>query len=160
MRHIQLCTGLLVRDGSLLLVRGRYAEEAKPLWTLPGGRQEAGETIAQAVVREFKEETSLGVTVGELAYIAESFDDRHGWHVINVAFFVSEREPAVTPGPADPKIVEARFVPADSAAAVLAADVLRIPVARALSGAARPGYFAFRSADIVVPFFGRNSDDG
>lgn len=46
---------VLVRDGSVLLVRQRK-ESAHGLWSYPGGRIEPGETPEQAVVREVLEE--------------------------------------------------------------------------------------------------------
>ena len=155
LRRIQLCTGLLVRDERLLLVRGRYEDEPEPLWTLPGGRQEVDETIEEAVLREFMEETSLSVTIRELAYIAESFDYANRWHVVNCAFIVEESDRTLTPKPADPKIIEASFIPLAEVSGLLAADVLQIPVAAALGGRLERRYFAFRDSDVKVPFFGR-----
>jgi len=155
-RTIQLCTGLLRRGDDVLLVRCRYDDEAKPLWVLPGGRQEDGETIAQAVMREFREETSLGIEIEGLLYVSESIDERRGLHVVNCTFSVHERDVrAAQPVPLDPKVVEVRFVPIADAPALLAADVLRVPVAAALSGDPHPRYFAFKASDIAVPFFGR-----
>ncbi|GAA1021928.1 NUDIX hydrolase [Acrocarpospora pleiomorpha] len=62
------CVGAVIRDadGRLLLVkRGRPPGEG--LWSLPGGRVEAGESDFEAVVREIREETGLEVVPGELA---------------------------------------------------------------------------------------------
>jgi len=61
------CVGGIAHDtgGRLLLVlRGR--EPSAGLWSLPGGRVEAGESDAEAVVRELHEETGLRVQPGEL----------------------------------------------------------------------------------------------
>ena len=61
------CVGAIITDesGRLLLIRRRN-EPSAGLWSVPGGRIEAGETDAQAVVREVREETSLVVTCGPL----------------------------------------------------------------------------------------------
>lgn len=156
MKTIRLCTGLLRRGHDVLLVRCRYDDEPQPLWVLPGGRQEDGETIAQAVIREFREETSLAIEIEGLAYVSESIDRRRGLHVVNCTFAVSEREPRIaSPVARDKKVVEIRFVPAAEAPALLAADVLRVPVAAALSGDPHPRYFAFAASEVSVPFFGR-----
>ena len=60
------CAGAVVVDdaGRLLLIR-RGREPSRGLWSLPGGRVEAGETRPEAVRREVLEETGLHVTVGE-----------------------------------------------------------------------------------------------
>ncbi len=152
---IQLCSGLLIRDGDVLLVRCTYPEQPQPLWVLPGGRQEAGETIEEAVVREFLEETSLCVRATRLAYVSESIDPPIGYHVVNCTFFVEEIDGQADPRPRDPAVVEARFVPVGGAAGLLEADVLAIPVNAALRGDLGRGYFSFRPEDVRVPFFNR-----
>ncbi|WP_198048265.1 NUDIX hydrolase [Saccharomonospora iraqiensis] len=59
------CVGGVVHDGAgrLLLVR-RGRAPARGLWSLPGGRVEPGESDAEAVVRELREETGLTVRPG------------------------------------------------------------------------------------------------
>ena len=61
------CVGAIVRDarGQLLMVR-RGHEPAAGTWSVPGGRVEGGESDADAVVREVREETGLVVRAGEL----------------------------------------------------------------------------------------------
>jgi 8-oxo-dGTP diphosphatase len=61
------CVGAIITGtaGRLLLIRRRN-EPGAGLWSLPGGRVEAGETDEQAVVREVAEETGLRVTCGPL----------------------------------------------------------------------------------------------
>jgi 8-oxo-dGTP diphosphatase len=66
------CVGGIVRDdtGRLLMVqRGR--EPARGRWSVPGGRVEPGETLAEATAREVLEETGVRVRVGELAGTVE-----------------------------------------------------------------------------------------
>jgi len=61
------CVGAVVRDGAgrlLLIKRGHDPEAGR--WSLPGGRIEPGETDAQALVREMREETGLTVLPGPL----------------------------------------------------------------------------------------------
>lgn len=61
------CVGGLVYDvdGRLLLIR-RAHDPGRGLWSVPGGRVEAGESDVEALVREMAEETGLVVQPGEL----------------------------------------------------------------------------------------------
>lgn len=60
----RLCAaaGVFVRDGQILLGRRHYTAKEwmdKTVWTIPGGRCEAGETIEQALRRETYEEVGI-----------------------------------------------------------------------------------------------------
>jgi len=61
------CVGAVITDerGRLLLIR-RGHDPGAGLWSLPGGRVEPGETDAEALVREMREETGLVVQAGRL----------------------------------------------------------------------------------------------
>jgi 8-oxo-dGTP diphosphatase len=65
--HVIPCVGAVIKDGTgrLLLIR-RGHEPGKGLWSGPGGRIEDGESDADALVREVREETGLAVVPGRL----------------------------------------------------------------------------------------------
>lgn len=65
-------------DRVLLVQRGRPPGEG--LWSVPGGKLEPGETLAQAVAREVREETGLLVEVGALACVVERLGE--GYHFV------------------------------------------------------------------------------
>ena len=62
-------TGIVVEDGRVLLLN--QDTDTGRSWSLPGGKLEAGETLAQALVREMKEETGLDVLPGRLLYVCD-----------------------------------------------------------------------------------------
>jgi ADP-ribose pyrophosphatase YjhB (NUDIX family) len=59
--------GAVIKDGQgrLLLIKRGHPPGAG-LWSLPGGRIEPGETDAEALVREMREETGLVIQAGLL----------------------------------------------------------------------------------------------
>jgi mutator protein MutT len=63
--------GAIVVDGSCVLLVKRAHEPLKGEWSLPGGAVEVGETLADAVTREVREETGLDVRVGSLVEVLE-----------------------------------------------------------------------------------------
>ncbi|MFC7462390.1 NUDIX domain-containing protein [Hydrogenophaga defluvii] len=63
-RHTEVAVGILIRqDGALLLSTRPEGKAYAGYWEFPGGKIEAGETVAEALQRELVEE--LGVTIGE-----------------------------------------------------------------------------------------------
>jgi ADP-ribose pyrophosphatase YjhB (NUDIX family) len=62
-------TGVVVEDGRILLLN--QDTDTGRSWSLPGGKLEAGETLAQALVREMREETGLDIEPGRLLYVCD-----------------------------------------------------------------------------------------
>lgn len=68
---------VIVDAGKVLLVK-RAHEPRKGEWSLPGGRVELGEALADAVRREVKEETGLDVDVGPVVEVVEHVQRQDG----------------------------------------------------------------------------------
>jgi ADP-ribose pyrophosphatase YjhB (NUDIX family) len=74
----ELCVGAVaVSDDQILMVR-RGHPPGRGSWSVPGGRVERGETLAEAVVRELVEETGLEAVCEQLVGWVERIDaDSH-----------------------------------------------------------------------------------
>jgi 8-oxo-dGTP diphosphatase len=56
--------GALIDDGALLVAQRARPPELAGRWELPGGKAAPGETDAEALARELREELGVEVTVG------------------------------------------------------------------------------------------------
>lgn len=104
----ELCvSAVVIDDGRILLVR-RGRGRAQGTWAIPGGRVQAGETLAEAVVRELAEETGIeGVCAGLLG--PRELIGGGDAHQVLLAYRITVLE-AIEPRPGD-DAVEARWVP-------------------------------------------------
>ena len=111
----EVCVGaVVVADGRLLLIR-RGRGPAQGEWSVPGGRVEAGELLAEAVVRELAEETGLEGVCGELIGWVERLGDDH--HFVILDFAVTLLNPEAEPVAGD-DAAEAAWVPLHEVAEV------------------------------------------
>jgi mutator protein MutT len=73
-----VCVGAIAVDAERLLLVRRGRGPAAGEWSIPGGRVESGETLAEAVVRELAEETGLeGVADRFLGWVERIGSDHH-----------------------------------------------------------------------------------
>ncbi|HVM10659.1 MAG TPA: NUDIX domain-containing protein [Acidimicrobiales bacterium] len=103
----EVCVGaVVVYDDELLLIRRGHGPGAGE-WSVPGGRVEGGEMLAEAVLREVREEAGVEVVCGSLLGVVERIhDDRH-FVILDYQATVLEKQ---DPVPGD-DAVEARWVP-------------------------------------------------
>jgi ADP-ribose pyrophosphatase YjhB (NUDIX family) len=71
----EVCVGAVVLDGGRILMVRRGHGPAGGRWSIPSGRIEIGETAAEAVVREVREETGLDVVCDSFLGWAELISD-------------------------------------------------------------------------------------
>ncbi len=87
----EVAVGAVVVDDErlLLVLRGRPPGEGT--WSIPGGHLERGETLAEAVVRELREETGLDGVCGPFIGWSELVPDDggDGAHVVLLDFEVT-----------------------------------------------------------------------
>lgn len=116
--------GLLFDQGRVLLVR--QAKGSDTYWLLPGGGVERGESLEQALTREFREEVGLEVAAAEPIGLVQTISPDGGVarHVIHLFYRVRVARPIVRgrsdgpPAPAaalrDPAILEWQWHEADA----------------------------------------------
>ncbi|MBP9477480.1 MAG: NUDIX hydrolase [Sebaldella sp.] len=78
--------GILIEDDRVLLIE--HTKNDRSYWLLPGGGVDWGESIEEAIKREFLEETNLTVEIENFLFISETLAPDNTKHVINLYFRV------------------------------------------------------------------------
>ncbi len=118
-RHGQLrlgCSAVLLDDTGTCVLLTRRADNGQ--WCLPGGRVDAGESVAESVEREFCEETGLHVQVKRLTGVYSDPDqlvvypDGNKVHIVVLNFLVERvsGEPSLSS-----ETTDIRFFPVEEA---------------------------------------------
>ena len=85
-------------QGRLFLARrGPQAKNERGLWEFPGGSVEFGETLAQALKREMREEYGVEIAVGELLDVVDHILSDEGQHWVSPTYLCTlvSGEPAI-----------------------------------------------------------------
>ncbi len=77
---------IVIQEGKILLVPHYNIDAAPVQWYLPGGGVEFGETVKDAAVREFFEETGLRVRVEHLLDVNEVIHHEKPYHSLTIIF--------------------------------------------------------------------------
>ncbi len=67
--QVRVAAAVIERDGSYLLSKRLPHGHGANMWEFPGGKVEAGETLARALVRELEEELGIVVSPGDLVTV-------------------------------------------------------------------------------------------
>lgn len=86
----EVCVGAIAIDVDRILMVRRGHGPAAGSWSIPGGRVERGETLAQAVIREVREETALECIIGPFVGMVEVIDDEHHFVIVDYEITVFE----------------------------------------------------------------------
>jgi len=82
--------GILLRGDEILLIAHKKNNDI--YWLLPGGGVDYGESLEEALVREFQEELNITVHVNDVAIISDSIDPSGGRHVVNICFYCTHSD--------------------------------------------------------------------
>lgn len=115
-------------DEVLLIRRGKPPRMGE--WSLPGGRIESGERAVDAALRELREETGVEARIVGLIEVVDGIFPEVGRHYVLIDYLAewTTGEPV-----AGDDAVEAAFVSAEAAMAVVAWSETRDIIARALA---------------------------
>ena len=83
--------GIFVHEESVLLVRSSSPQIVPPLWWLPGGGIDFGESPEETLLREFDEETGLAIKDPVLLHVASDIRRRPNGdriHTVRVLYTV------------------------------------------------------------------------
>lgn len=95
--------GLLVIDDRLLMVKHKNIQKDSPFWSPPGGGVNFSENASEALIREFREETNITVTISKFLFV-NHFRNKH-FNALELFFAVEKTSGELDTG-IDPEFKE------------------------------------------------------
>lgn len=100
--------GILFNSHDQVLLIRRNQAPAKGLWSLPGGRQEPGESILQTCVREMQEETGMLVRVLNLTAVVDRQIEAYHYVIMDFLVEMLPQSPSIPVAQSD--VSEAKWI--------------------------------------------------
>jgi 8-oxo-dGTP diphosphatase len=146
---------ILRRDDGVVLVQQQTPDIPQPYWVLPGGLVEAGELIADALIREVWEEAGVHVTaIARLACLSQIDRPAHQMQTVVFIFEVGQWHGSLQSNDPDAEVIGAELVPCAQAIGRLAANGgwpgIQEPLLAYLRGDARAGTMWFYREDLGI----------
>lgn len=107
--------GILIRGNRLLLIAHKKNDEI--YWLLPGGGVDYGESLDEALIREFMEELNISVDVKDIVLVSDSIDPSGDRHVVNICFLCTFKSGDFVLGE-DKRLYDFRFFDRDEIGSV------------------------------------------
>lgn len=85
--RVRAC-GIYIEENKILLLKHKGIGSGDFLWAPPGGGVEFGESLKEAIKREFLEETHLVVETNNFLFVNEHMDENH--HALEFFFSVNK----------------------------------------------------------------------
>jgi len=108
----EVAVGAVASDGGRLLLVRRGSPPQAGRWSLPGGRVEHGETLAQALEREVREETALEARCGAFVGWVERIGVGHHFVILDFEVEVTSGTPCAGSDVSEVAWVAAEEIPA------------------------------------------------
>ncbi|WP_219836121.1 NUDIX domain-containing protein [Paenibacillus sp. R14(2021)] len=113
---------VILKNNKILIIK-KQDDDGDVTYILPGGKQEFGETIEQAVCREVFEEVGITINVDELLFLREFIGSNHenaetnkNLHIVSPIFLCSMQpgdDISLTPPNPDPDQIGAAWINID-----------------------------------------------
>jgi 8-oxo-dGTP diphosphatase len=77
MKSLIVAAAVIIREGKVLVSRRKKDAHLPQYWEFPGGKKHEGEELADALIRELREELGIGIRVGrEVMRVIHPYPDR------------------------------------------------------------------------------------